>query len=171
MTSIREVVNIEAFIKDALERRAPRFTMRIGVLGKPEDQYEDGLTVALVASVHEFGAPSIKVPERSFIRSAWDRARSVYLAKISRAARLYVEEQATFTPESARERFQWRMDRIGLQVRDEVRGRIRENIPPPLSEATVQQRIRSGRASSRDGIVALIDSGQLIQSIRHEVEA
>lgn len=59
--------------REHLERVPKQFADKAVQIGWfPSAQYEDGTNVAYVATIHEFGAPEIKIPPRPFMRPAID---------------------------------------------------------------------------------------------------
>jgi hypothetical protein len=124
----------------------------VGVLGKEgSGVYEDGnLTVADVASFHEFGQG---VPERSFIRAYVDENRSKIEDWLRRMAKRVITGEV--------KSFDHGLELIGMKIESEIKQRIRDGIPPELSEATLAQ--KKGKSTP------LIDTGQLLSSITHEV--
>jgi hypothetical protein len=54
---------------------------------------------------------------------------------------------------------------IGEYIIAETKARIQSNIPPELSEARKAQKVRGGKS----GNTALIDTGQLINSFRYDI--
>lgn len=128
-------------------------TLKVGILAKGEDakkEASEGLTVADVATFHEFG---LGVPQRSFIRGWYDdfldrnkadfRAlfRQVVYGKIDRAT-------------------MWQ--RLGLKWVADIQRRIVAGIAPGLAASTIA---RKGSSTP------LIDTGQLKSSVTFEVEA
>lgn len=108
----------------------------------------DGITVAEIGAIHEFGTAT--VPQRSFIRAWVDEAlASGELSKLFQAEAKRVLQQRA-TPEQAGER-------IALACQASVQRRIRDRIPPPLAQSTIDRKSSS---------VPLIDTGQLRASIR-----
>jgi hypothetical protein len=109
-----------------------------------------GLTVAEVATFHEFGTRTI--PQRSFIRGWFDESveknRALILSqlKLVAAGKLGLEQA---------------LERVALKCEADVKRRIRNRIPPPLAPATVQRKGSS---------VPLIDTGQLRASVRGKAE-
>lgn len=95
---------------------------------------------------------TIKIPERSFIRSAFDKnVRKYQRACLREAKKALLLKQ---TPEQA-------IGRVGeIAKADIIRG-INRGISPPLKAATIRR-----KGSSKP----LIDTGQLKQSIRVETE-
>ncbi len=109
-----------------------------------------GLTVAEVATFHEFGTSTI--PARSFIRGWFDESVEKNRALILSQLRLVAEGKLGL--EQA-------LERVALKCEADVKRRIRNRIPPPLAPATVQRKGSS---------VPLIDTGQLRASVRGKAE-
>jgi phage gpG-like protein len=102
-----------------------------------------------IGAIHEFGAPNANIPERSFIRSTFD-ANSEKLKKIKEEEAIRIIAGQS-TPQKS-------LARIGEWMATKIKLRIKDNIPPKLSPYTI---------AKKGSDVALIDSGQLIQSITH----
>jgi hypothetical protein len=134
---------------DALDkvRALARQRVHVGVLGESAGKPHKGTTLTNVdvATIHEFGAPEASIPARSFLRSTVKLDKDT-IAKFV-ASRLRQVVAGKLDPRAAYEQ-------VGLKVVALVRARIRAGIAPPLKR--------------REG-VPLIDTGQLISSISHEV--
>ncbi|HEU4402345.1 MAG TPA: hypothetical protein VFT43_09585 [Candidatus Polarisedimenticolia bacterium] len=156
-------------IKKSLAKLDGSFT-KVGVMEGELHKDEDGglAPAALIAAVHEFGAPAKKIPARSFIRSTYDEEREGLLAQLA------AEKDAIFRGESTPRRS---LAAVGALHASQVQKKIRSRIPPPLADATragrtggvkKNQAPRSSLKTRRSsGAVPLIDTGQLIQSITH----
>lgn len=128
--------------------------VKVGVLqaagGAPHAGGGD-VTLAEVAAFHELG---LGVPERSFIRATFEdrevqeaqRATSATLARGLIAERMSVQQA---------------LQRLGLWAVAQIKKRIKDHIPPPLKQATID---RKGSSTP------LVDTGQLINSITFEVK-
>lgn len=123
--------------------------VKIGVLEKAGDHSDSSFTVAQVASFHEFGTETI--PERSFLRGTLAAKKN----EIGTAAARFLKDRIyqKVSTEGA-------LNRLGLYVKSLIQGRIRAGIAPPLEETTIAR-----KGSSKP----LIDTGQLLNSIQHEV--
>lgn len=134
----------------------------------------DGQTsLALIASVHEFGAPSVNVPERAPIRITIDREREAYRTLLARIARLYVTRGIPLRE---------MLNRLGLKVSTDIQQTVRDGLSPALAESTKEgrrSRLNSNGGQARntvftdtgDGWTPLIDTGRLVNSYTYEVEA
>lgn len=133
--------------------------VRVGVLasrgGNAKHEGSD-LSLIDIAHVHEFGAPAVNVPERSFIRrslspafggGAWLPAFTARLAKSVLAGKMDMTTALTI---------------LGQRGVAEVRRTITTGagIPPALKPETIKR-----KGSSRP----LVDTGQLINSISYEL--
>lgn len=126
--------------------------VRIGILGSEGGNSKKGdLSLVEIATVHEFGSPAANIPERSFLRSTLDREQRRITQMSARLAKAIVQHGVTV--ERA-------LGVLGAFVQSKVKARIRSNIPPKLAPATIARKGSS---------VALIDTGQLINSIQWKV--
>lgn len=148
-----------------------RVTITVGVHGEDGADVhrgggfaEDGaiepgraLTVAEVASFHEFGVPPYQlpsgaihpgIPQRSFIRAWFDESQP-FIAETLRSQMRQVVA-GTLPTEKA-------MARIALAFEASVKQRIARGIAPPLSPVTIAM-----KGSSKP----LIDRGQLRAAVR-----
>jgi hypothetical protein len=147
----------------AIERaikRLGRLEARVGVMGKSGAASGDPrFGMAELAYVHEFGSQKAGVPQRSFIRSAFDDQGAALVKLASQVAKAVVEER--ISPE----------DGVAL-IGEWGVARVRENmvrgIAPPLAPSTLakRKRIQPGKAGSDK---PLIDTGRLRQAVTYEV--
>jgi hypothetical protein len=122
---------------------------KVGIL---EDKpYDDGMTVADVAMIHEYGLGD--APERSWLRAWVDENQAAIEARLKTEV-----EAALFGKRTAEQA----MERFGLWAVGEIKKRIIAGIGPALADETVK---RKGSSTP------LIDSGQLLSSITHQVVA
>ena len=109
--------------------------------------YPDGTPVALVAAVHEFGAPAKGIPVRPFMRTAIAQNKGKWADQLSRA----IVESGT--AEAA-------LGMVGESIKDDLRSSIRDGDWAPNKPRTVA---RKGFAKP------LIDTAHMINSVAHEV--
>jgi hypothetical protein len=129
-------------------RRLERLEIRVGVLqSAPTEGGESTITV--VAAAHEYGTATI--PQRSFIGRTMDQKRE-QLGELQAQA-----IDAVLAGEKTAEQA---AGAVGAVAASMVQATIRSNVPPPLKPETVA---RKGHSRT------LIDSGQLLRSIQHEV--
>lgn len=120
--------------------------------GEAEHPDADGLTVAMLAAIHEFGVPEIGIPERSFIR-AWFDENQAQILKILRT-QFALASVGTITNTQAAQR-------VAIWAQASIVQRIRAHIPPPLKQATID---RKGSSTP------LIASGVLVSAITARAE-
>ncbi len=146
-------------LKENMQAVAKNPYVKIGVLGDKADEPKtdhDGnetpgaLTVAEVATFHEFG--TVNIPQRSFLRGTLDAHRSEF-------------NQATVSIFKKITRGEINVEKglriLGELIQSKVVARIRAGISPALKQSTIDR-----KGSSKP----LIDTGQLVQSIRYSVE-
>lgn len=150
MAAVKDIDRGWKAIKREFKRATPGYAVRVGVQGeKGQEQREDGLTNAQVATFHEFGTS--KVPERSFLRSTFAKHRKRYIREIDAIAGVIADGEDPTAD----------LEFLGEEMRADVLKTIKDKIPPPLSPATV--------ARKRGEETPLIDTGQLINAISSEV--
>jgi hypothetical protein len=167
---------------------------KAGVVGDKATEPEAGseFNVVDLAVVHEFGAtihhpgnnfivvngmarsvpagtPGIKgqtpphvieIPERSFIRSTFDQLRAEYEDRMRDFAGWIYDGKVT--AERA-------LGLMGQLVAKDIRQQIRSDIRPPLAAGTMRRKLKKTRPGSTGNPVALIDTGQLLNSISYIV--
>lgn len=108
--------------------------------------------MATLAAVHEFGAPSKGIPERSFLRSAIIEGSQQINDIVAEGVKAYARQQKQVDLMF--------YNNIGLFASNLVKEKIVKGPFRPLSEATINR-----KGSSKP----LIDTGALRQSISWEV--
>ncbi|MDC9598831.1 hypothetical protein [Xenorhabdus anantnagensis] len=103
------------------------------------------------ASTHRVPAHTIKIPERSFLRSTLNENKDKYADELAKGIKSELLNDGD--PRVA-------LDKVGGMIAGDVKAKIMTGIPPPLSPKTIKR-----KKSSK----ALIDNGQLLQSITYEV--
>lgn len=131
----------------------------VGVRAKDADKQKDdapaGTTMLVVASVHEYGSEDGTIPERSYIRSTTDANARTYQDALEVIYNKMISPYDSMHLGVA-------LKALGMLAEKDIREKIRSNIPPKHSQATLDERERR-----RPGVavIRLIDTGQLIQSI------
>jgi hypothetical protein len=128
-----------------------------GVRGQKaaERPKQGGLTVAEYATVNEFGSGNggaswhgpTGIPERSFMRSTFDKNAAKYSDRLDQAVLDVVDGKRDLATS---------LERIGLEFVGDVNQAIADVIPPPNAPETIA---RKGSSTP------LIDSGRLRQSL------
>lgn len=115
--------------------------------GKKE---EDGTPVALVAASHEYGAPAAGIPERPFLRNTITDNLDKY-KRLNRINLLKVMKGQMNTDTA--------LGQLGAMAAGDVQQFIGNN------DYQIKEKTKQRKGSSK----ALIDTGQLVQSITFEV--
>lgn len=119
------------------------------VIGVQEGSMNGKDDIAVYAMANEFGDD--KIPERSFMRSAWDESLVAIRAKLD--ANIEMMKIGKYTLFQA-------LSLVGLFVETKIKEKISSNIPPPNAEVTIKRK-KSDRT--------LIDTGAMRQAIRYVV--
>lgn len=122
-------------------------TVRVGVLEGAT--YPDGKSVAMVAAVNEFGAPSKGIPPRPAFRNMVAEHQDEWPDAIAQT--LVANDYDTKRT----------LGQVGAAVGGQLRQSIIDTNEPPNAPATIR-----AKGSSKP----LVDSGHLLQSIDFEVE-
>lgn len=145
---------------------------KIGLLGEKaaavEHQAEEKTTAevmtnVVLAAIHEFGTEH--VPERSFIRSTFDKNREEYLGILRKLVPAIYEGKTSA---------QHVLNIIGMKMKWDMKNAILEGsgIPPPLAPATIKKKQKKGRwrkTPAKDAPRPLVDTGRLVAAIDHAV--
>jgi len=125
-------------------------------------QEHEGITNAELGAIHEFGAPSKGIPERSFLRAPFDKHKNSYLRILKKGAQAMSEGRAT--KEDV-------LGIIGEKIQANSVRAIDNGIMPMRKQARRRRLIRfkDGKRYSkitRKTSKPLIDTGAMKQSIR-----
>lgn len=133
--------------------------VKVGVLS---GETEDGdFSLAELAAVHEFGAPSVGIPERSFIRSTFRERASELKVVTEHAAKSVLEGKSVHDA----------LARLGLWGATAVKAQITDHrVVPPTSDATNRRKNRRAGQDATAATTTLLDTGQLKNAISYEVE-
>jgi hypothetical protein len=148
-----QVIDIDRGMRRFVARLSATRGLNVTVGIHPEEgaQAAGTATLATVANVHEFGAPSQGIPQRSWLRATVDQER----ARIISAQRKWGQAVARRAISPIRG-----AALVGQTVETMVKKRILGGIDPPLEDATIDR-----KGSSKP----LIDTGQFLQSITSKV--
>lgn len=150
---VRQVGDAAKVLRERYARVAGKY-VAVGVFQgshKRPDGAADGLSLAELAAIHEFGAPSRNIPERSFIRSGVERKMPELKALVRKLTPLV---GARKVPEDRA------LGLIGTMAVGAVQARFGADDLAPLQPATIAR-----KGSSRP----LIDTGQLRASITWQI--
>lgn len=133
----------------AMSRLTTRRYVVVGV--RKGSKGRGGVDLATIAAVHEFGSTDGRIPERSFIRSTYDRKIAGYTAKVAVGL-----GKAVLGLTSADEV----LDDLGRTMAADVVATIDAGIAPPNAPSTLRR---------KNGTKPLVDTGALRAAISHEV--
>ena len=146
MVTISGGDKLESVLRDIASKLKTGGTVRVGFLENAT--YPDGTSVAMIATIQEFGAPSRNIPPRPFFRrmiadkaSSWPDAIAANLKATNYDVNLT-------------------LNRVGAGIAGQLQLSIRDLTDPPLAASTV-------RAKGFDK--PLIDTAVMINSPQWEV--
>lgn len=111
--------------------------------------YPDGIPVALVAAVNEFGRPSVGQPPRPFFRNAIADNREYWPSDVGAALKATDYDAARA------------LDLVGQEIQEEIVSSIVDFSGVPLSPATIKKKGFEKQ---------LVDTGVMMRSVTHRVK-
>jgi hypothetical protein len=114
--------------------------------------HESGESLALIASVQEFGTQDGRIPERSFLRSTADEKRKEVNSIIDSGLNDIIKQKTTV---------QKLLDKIGIFGKGATQQKITDISSPPN---------KSGTISKKGSSNPLVDQGFMRQSVGYEVK-
>lgn len=134
-------------------RLSERVNVTVGIHQDDGSEAHEGteLTVVEIAAFHEFGTN--RTPQRSWLVEGIAENENRIIDFMKGFGRRVISNRNRLDPRRA-------LDLLGLEITRLLQARIRAGIPPPLADVTV---------ALKGSSTPLIDTGQLIQSIRHKV--
>lgn len=147
MATISGGQKFEARLRELAAKVARPATLRVGFLER--SRYPDGTPVAMVAAVHNFGAPSRGIPPRPFFSNMVKDKKGEWPKAIGDLLKAN-DWDATVA-----------LDVAGAAIAGQLRQSITDFYGVPLKPATI----------ARKGFdKQLIDSAHMLQSVDHEVK-
>lgn len=147
MVTISGGTKLESRLKELSKNIAKSAELSVGFLENAH--YPDGTSVAMVAAIHEWGAPSRNIPPRPFFRTVVAEKSGEWPQTV--AALLEANNyDATKT-----------LMQTGEGIKGQVQQGIHDVVGPPLAPATIA---RKGFST------LLIDTGVMINSVDFKVE-
>lgn len=128
------------------------------------DQYESGVPVAYVATIHEFGAAKSGIPPRPFMRPTIEREENNWRRFIAQEAPKILE--GTQTVEGL-------FEAMGLNISGEIARSISEVTEPALLAATILAKKRKMADTGTTGSLdkPLVESGLMLDTVSYTVGA
>lgn len=134
--------------------------VKVGIVGPSAKADHDGISMVDLAAIHEFGAPKVNIPERSFIRRTFVQKQKETGKMISALTAKFIQGQS----------LEKTLSQLGLWASTEVKKTITtgEGLAgegggfrgEPLKPATIAR-----KGSDRP----LIDTGRLVNAITYKV--
>lgn len=146
MATISGGTKFEAALAEIAAKFAKPRTLNVGFLAN--SSYPDGTSVALVAAVQNFGAPSRGIPPRPFFSTAVRTNAKGWPAVIAGALQMTgndVDAALAIT---------------GEHIKGQIQLSIRNTMSPPLAPATI-----AAKGHSKP----LVDSGHMQSSVDYEI--
>ena len=146
----------EVVRRDKLLREMDKLRVRVG-FPKGGATYENGMTLASVAVIQEFGSTENKIPARPFIRNTAKENKAKY-AKLGRVFARKVM-RGDKTPKAA-------LSLIGLEAAKDIIKKIQSIWTPANKPSTIAKKTRAGKIGDKP----LVDTGKLKQSVSYALE-
>lgn len=155
------------------------YRVMVGVPDTKAGRKDGAISNAALAYIHENGAPEAGIPARPFLKPTVRAEQKTIQASLRDAGTTALSGKSPLPA----------FNRLGLKVSSAVKTRITSNIPPPLALSTVEGRIRrrkskkwratktaavssnvaAGQAPGAGLFTALVDTGQLRNSVTYVV--
>lgn len=141
--------------------------VKVGVIGDEARDDAGGMTMVRLAGIHEFGAPSANIPQRSFIRSTFKIERKNYQAILRRLLPVIFEARPRMTVAQI-------LGLLGQRMVADIRRRITQGegiLPANTPEVFMRKLMKGQRGFNKSGAAprVLVDTGQLVNSLTYEV--
>lgn len=142
--------------------KAAGFDGRVAQAGVLGAYYLNGVSVAYVAAIQEFGDPSHNIPPRSFMRTTVAEQKDAWLKALRAGAKATVHGK--ISPDDA-------LNQVGALMAADIKVKITDITTPPLKPATIAARARRSASGEVTETLAkpLVDTGLLLASISHDV--
>lgn len=153
--TMKVIKDIDQKVFDDLRRRLEngKHQVRIGFpAGVQHNSEGDSIAMAELAAVHEFGAHSVGIPERPFMRTSIQKNRTRYVALTRQNIKKILQKQMDIRTA---------LGQLGELAKGDMQKEIAQGSFAPLKPSTIRR-----KGSSKP----LIDSGQMRQSIAWELD-
>lgn len=152
-TGVRMTVDRLAALKDDL-RLLASVEVLVGVPAGTTERDEPGEpTNATLAYIHDNGAPEANIPARPFMQPGIESAREQITEKLAQTMRATLRGGGAAKIEQG-------LAQTGIIAAVAIQNTIAEGVPPPLSERTLRERMKSKRkngAGARKGAAIELD--------------
>lgn len=139
-------------IKATLERVPEQFEGMVAQVGFPSGiNYEDGTSVAYVATIQEFGAPEVNIPPRPFMLPTVKEKKDYWTKIIEKnVPKVVMGKMSAFDV----------LDLVGMAAAADIQTKISSIYSPPNSPATLAR---------KNGTKPLVDTGLMLASVQNGV--
>jgi hypothetical protein len=148
----------------AMARTVRESSVHVGVFAdstaEGEPRKEGVLSNVQIAAIHEYGAPTAGIPERSFLRGTYDAKRPEYTVLITRLVQQLYDGKMDVRRA---------LGLVGAKFQADIQARIRAGLTPPLAPSTLRRKLALGRRGAKGEPKPLIDTGQLVASIAYRI--
>lgn len=151
-------------------------TLKVGILGDPDSKAtkakakrkKSPMSNLEVGIIHEFGAPKINIPQRSFLRSTFDDEKKGLNKKAIALIKRHIAKGG-----DPKTKIESALSALGVWFVGRVKNKFRNNNWDPLKNPSKRRRgkVKKGFIGPPRAPKPLIDSGQLRASIGYEVKS
>jgi hypothetical protein len=136
-------------------------------------KYEkEGITVAQIAAIQEYGYPARHIPPRPFMRPTIKENKKEWSSLMEFGSKLVIQGKLTISDV---------MELVGNKAKSDIQNKIQSIYTPALAQSTILSRIRKnqtlnkikGQISEKSlGLITkpLIDTGHMLKTLTNAVE-
>lgn len=136
-------------------KEADKVFVKVGILSSAGNH--DGIEMATLGTIHEYGAPSVGIPSRPFMRQTFERIKEKIVKFNKKEVGLIFEGKS----DAVRS-----LKKLGVFCQTEIKREFTIGKFQPLKAST----IRAKTVGGKKGTTPLIDTGRLRNSINYEIE-
>jgi hypothetical protein len=166
--AIKRLANTTIMVGIPSDQEQPHLDERGSQAKGTEKRTDIPVGNANIGYIHETGAPGVNIPARPWLSPGVRNSRRQWQAYMERAGHLAFQGKMSDADKA------WHA--AGMTAVTGVKDRIQSNIPPPLSQVTIDRRRQRSRGSTYQrlattaaDVTALIDTAQMINSISYVV--
>ena len=134
---------------------ADKTFVKVGILDSAGSH--DGIGMATLGTIHEYGAPGAGIPSRPFMRQTFERIKNQIIRLNKNELGLIFQGKSNVIRS---------LKKLGVFCQTEIRREFTTGKFEPLKPAT----IRAKTVGKKKGTTPLIDTGRLRNSINYEIE-
>ena len=153
--------------KTLRELEKGRSHVKIGVFGNAGTKRTEGVDNVMLALIHEFGVPTRGIPERSFVRGAFEKNKPEYIAILKKLTPgIYTGKRSAAQV----------LGIMGMKAAADMQAYVRAGTNlAPLAPSTMKRKLDKSYKGKREfegplqAPKPLIDTGRLLNSITWQV--